>query len=91
MEEGNAVEYFRDYLIDDNCTLTESFPINADWIVDGMSTMHSVAVRNTWKEFADAFLAFCITPACTYGVVVSMFDFHRSVRGSNTDRGGKIS
>ena len=27
----------------------------------------------------------------TYGVVVSMFDFHRSGRGSNPGRGGKIS
>ena len=27
----------------------------------------------------------------TYGVVVSMFDFHRSDRGSNPGRGGKIS
>ena len=26
-----------------------------------------------------------------YGVVVSMFDFHRSDRGSNPRRGGKIS
>ena len=26
-----------------------------------------------------------------YGVVVSMFDFHRSARGSNPGRGGKIS
>ena len=26
-----------------------------------------------------------------YGVVVSMFDFHRSGRGSNPGRGGKIS
>ena len=26
-----------------------------------------------------------------YGVVVSMFDFHSSDRGSNHDRGGKIS
>ena len=26
-----------------------------------------------------------------YGVVVSMFDFHRSDRGSNPGRGGKIS
>ena len=26
-----------------------------------------------------------------YGVVVSMFDFHRSDRGSNPDRGSKIS
>ena len=31
-----------------------------------MSVMHSVAVRITWKEFADAFLVFCIPPACTY-------------------------
>ena len=44
----------------------QSIHINADWIVDGMSAMHSVAVRNTRKEFADAFLAFCIPPACTY-------------------------
>ena len=77
MEEGNAVEYFMDYLIDDNCTLTESFPINADWIVDGMSAMHSMAARNTWKEFADAFLAFCIPPACTYtksiAIVMDMY------------------
>ena len=27
----------------------------------------------------------------TYGVVVSMFDFHRSDRGSNPGRGGEIS
>ena len=27
----------------------------------------------------------------TYGVVVSMFDFHHSDRGSNPGRGGKIS
>ena len=26
-----------------------------------------------------------------FGVVVSMFAFHRSDRGSNPDRGGKIS
>ena len=26
-----------------------------------------------------------------YGVVVSMFDFHRSDRGSNPGRGGKLS
>ena len=26
-----------------------------------------------------------------YGVVVSMFDFHRSDQGSNPSRGGKIS
>ena len=26
-----------------------------------------------------------------YGVVVNMFDFHRSDRGSNPGRGGKIS
>ena len=26
-----------------------------------------------------------------YGVVVSMFDFHRSDQGSNPGRGGKIS
>ena len=26
-----------------------------------------------------------------YGVVVSMFDFHRSDRGSNPGRGGKIA
>ena len=26
-----------------------------------------------------------------YGVMVSMFDFHRSDRGSNPSRGGKIS
>ena len=26
-----------------------------------------------------------------YGVVVSMFDFHRNDRGSNPGRGGKIS
>ena len=26
-----------------------------------------------------------------YGVVVSMFDFHRSDRGSNPGRGGRIS
>ena len=26
-----------------------------------------------------------------YGVVISMFDFHRSDRGSNPGRGGKIS
>ena len=26
-----------------------------------------------------------------YGVVVSIFDFHRSDRGSNPGRGGKIS
>ena len=29
--------------------------------------------------------------AWAYGVVVSMFDFHRSDRGSNPGRGGKIS
>ena len=26
-----------------------------------------------------------------YGIVVSMFDFHRNSRGSNPGRGGKIS
>ena len=30
-------------------------------------------------------------PIWAYGVVVSMFDFHRSDRGSNPGRGGKIS
>ena len=30
-------------------------------------------------------------PEWAYGVVVSMFDFHRSDRGSNPGRGGKIS
>ena len=30
-------------------------------------------------------------PPGAYGVVVSMFDFHRSDRGSNPGRGGKIS
>ena len=43
-----------------------------------MSAMHSVAVRNTWKEFADAFLAFCIPPACTYAksivIVMDTYD-----------------
>ena len=29
--------------------------------------------------------------AFAYGVVVSMFNFHRSDRGSNPGRGGKIS
>ena len=29
-------------------------------------------------------------PVWDYGVVVSMFDFHRSDRGSNPGRGGKI-
>ena len=33
----------------------------------------------------------CLTPFLTwaYGVVVSMFDFHCSDRGSNPGRGGK--
>ena len=31
------------------------------------------------------------TTLWAYGVVVSMFDFHRSDRGSNPGRGGKIS
>ena len=30
-------------------------------------------------------------PMIAYGVVVTMFDFHRSDRGSNPGRGGKIS
>ena len=30
-------------------------------------------------------------PLWSYGVVVSKFDFHRSDRGSNPGRGGKIS
>ena len=30
-------------------------------------------------------------PLWAYGVMVSMFDFHRSDRGSNPGRGGKIS
>ena len=33
----------------------------------------------------------CINSLWAYGVVVSMFDFHRSDRGSNPGRGGKIS
>ena len=48
------------------------------------------------------FVAFTITNAImpsllnsllswAYGEVVSMFDFHRSDRGSNPGRGGKIS
>ena len=32
-----------------------------------------------------------LRPLWVYGVVVSMFDFHRSDRGSNPGRGGKIS
>ena len=32
-----------------------------------------------------------IPNSASYGVVVSMFDFHRSDRGSNPGRGGKIS
>ena len=34
---------------------------------------------------------YVINAGCGYGVVVSMFDFHRSDRGSNPGRGGKIS
>ena len=37
------------------------------------------------------FVADHFTVTCAYGVVVSMFDFHRSDRGSNPGRGGKIS
>ena len=32
-----------------------------------------------------------VLPLWAYGVVVSMFDFHRSDRGSNPGPGGKIS
>ena len=50
----------------------------------------------TGKEVAMAFQKLFTTNASpsrlwAYGVVVSMFDFHRSDRGSNPGRGGKIS
>ena len=33
----------------------------------------------------------CLIIIGAYGVVVTMFDFHRSDRGANPGRGGKIS
>ena len=41
----------------------------------------------------DIHIISCFKTIClwAYGVVVSMFDFHRSDRGSNPGRGGKIS
>ena len=36
-----------------------------------------------------------VAPSClglwSYGVVISMFDFHRSDEGANPGRGGKLS
>ena len=43
-------------------------------------------MRPYWKGFTSK-----VVSKLPYGVVVSMFDFHRSDRGSNPGRGGKIS
>ena len=62
IEEGDAIDYFREYVISDSNSATTSVPFQGDWIIDGMAAIRSVAIRKTWKEYADAFLAFC-TPS----------------------------
>ena len=46
-----------------------------------------------FRGFIGFFGLFMVTcgPVLAYGVVVSMFDFHRRDRGSNPGRGGEIS
>ena len=53
--------------------------LNVDW------------VRNTPIFRHTGIYLYLYGPVRAYGVVVSMFDFHRSDRGSNPGRGGKIS
>ena len=50
-------------------------------------TMSHHSVRNKKGEFVKN----GVLTRWAYGVVVSMFDFHRSDRGSNPSRGSKIS
>ena len=35
-------------------------PSLADWIVNGMAAIRSISLKNTWREYADALLEFCL-------------------------------
>ena len=49
------------------------------------------SLANVDFEYALHFVLKSIYSLWAYGVVVSMFDFHRSDQGSNPGRGGNIS
>ena len=53
--------------------------------------MHFGDISSLWGYFKLSSSHLHIFTLWTYGVVVSMFNFHRSDRGSNPGRGGKIS
>ena len=59
IEEGNAVEYFCYHVIEDSHCSMKSVPSRGDWII------RSVTVRNNWRDYGEAFLAFCCPPINT--------------------------
>ena len=96
------VEWGEKWLVSFNSTKTDSpecdtfrlglvFIPKLDWKPYAQSVAKQ-ALQRVWSLFRSQRY---LTPETilfwAYGVVVSMFDFHRSDRGSNPDRGGKIS
>ena len=66
--------------------------------IQGLHDKNGCKMQEISKEFTNDIEIIVETWGCKcdlefpdYGVVVSMFDFHRSDRGSNPGRGGKIS
>lgn len=50
------------YLMDGANAVTTTSPTGADWIIDGLAAVKSVAPRPTWGKYVDAYLSFCTPP-----------------------------
>ena len=49
-------------MINESAAVSEEAPIRGEWITDGMAAVQSVSPKDTWGEYADSLLGFCMPP-----------------------------
>ena len=49
---------FRNFIINESDAITDESPVRAEWVIDKMGAVRSVTPRNTWAEYAEAYLKF---------------------------------
>ena len=68
----------RNFLIEDAKALCKQPNEVSDWFIDSMAAVNSIGSKDTWKEYADKFLKYCMAKDSSRVKIISMiFDFYK--------------
>lgn len=70
----------RNYLVEESASGCDEPPDRGHWLIDGMAAVKSIPFQQTWGEYADVLMKFCLPPSSSKPLELGIiFDSYSTV------------